>query len=113
MVTGGPPVEGGSDAEESGGGQVLQDGDERLELLPQTSPSRGAGQAHRERLVGLGLSVQDGKDLQGLQTEPDRTRQNQMEPDRTRWNQTEPDRTRQNQNEPDRTRWNQTKQATL
>ena len=81
MVTGGPPVEGGADSEESRRGQVLQDGDERLQLLPQASSSGGAGQAHREGLVGFWLSVQDRKDLQCLDI---KTKQNNQHLEQTK-----------------------------
>ncbi|TNN22686.1 hypothetical protein EYF80_067199 [Liparis tanakae] len=62
-----------------------------------------AEQLRRRGALGL---LRKGKTTT-METEPDRTRQNQAEPDRTRQNQTEPGRTRQNQAELDRTRENQ------
>lgn len=60
------PVEGRSDAEQARRSQVLQDGDEGLELITQPCTSCWAGQGHCESFIDFRLSVQHCPDFQHL-----------------------------------------------
>lgn len=60
------PVDSWADTEEAGRGQVFQDGDQHLELVPQASAARWVGQSYCEGFIAFRLGIEDGSDLQHL-----------------------------------------------
>lgn len=60
------PVDSRSDAEQARGSQVLQDGDNSLELVTQPGTSCWVGQSHCEGFIHFRLSIQNCPDLQHL-----------------------------------------------